>query len=77
MKFIERFGRLVGSTFLFLGIVTQIICWVSGYTPTEAFYCIMLCLMIAIIADGASITATKIMREEQKESDEANNEKVI
>ena len=26
----------------------------------------MLCLMIAIIADGASITATKIMREERE-----------
>lgn len=66
MKFIERFGRLVGSTFLFLGIVIQIMCWVAGYTPTEAFYCIMACLTIAIIADCASLTATKIMREERK-----------
>lgn len=77
MKFIERFGRLVGTTFWGLGLAIQIICWVAGYTPTEAFYCIMLCLMIAIIADGASFTARKIMREEQKESGEANNEKVI
>ena len=55
MKFIERFGRLVGSTFLFLGIVIQIMCWVAGYTPTEAFYCIMVCLTIAIIADDVII----------------------
>lgn len=33
--------------------------------------------MIAIIADGASITATKIMREEQKESEGVNSVKVI
>ena len=66
MKFIERFGNLVGGIFFFFGISIQIMCWVAGYAPTESFYCIAVCLVIAIIADGASITATKIMREERE-----------
>ena len=66
MKFIQRFGRLVGTTFLILGWVIQIMCWVAGYMPTEVFYCMSLCFIIAIISHGASITATKIMREERE-----------
>ena len=66
MKFIQRFGRLVGTIFWVLGLVTQIICWVSGYMPTEVFYCMSLCFIIAIISHCASRTATKIMREERE-----------
>lgn len=66
MKFIQRFGRLVGTTFLILGWVIKIMCLVAGYTQTEAFYCVLLCFIIAIISYCASITATKIMREERE-----------
>ena len=74
MKFIERFGRLVGTTFWGVGLVVQIMCWVAGYTSLLASIIIISFLTIAIIADCASFTARKIMREE---SGEANNEKVI
>lgn len=66
MKFIEKFGRLVGSIFLFFSIVINIMCLIAGYTPIGVRYCIVMCLTIAIIADCASLTATKIMREERK-----------
>lgn len=49
-----------------VGFVTQIICWVAGCMPTEVFYCMSLCFIIAIISHCASITARKIMREERE-----------
>lgn len=66
MKFIKRFGRLLGSTFLFLAIVLKIMCLIAGYTPLRVVDCQIMCLTISIIATGASITATKIMREERE-----------
>ena len=66
MKFIERFGRLVGTTFLTLAWVIQIMCWVAGHTPTEVFYYTMVCFTIAIISHCASFTARQIMREERE-----------
>ena len=66
MKFIDRFGRLVGTTFWGLGLVIQIMCWVAGHTPTEVFYYTMVCFTIAIISHCASFTARKIMREERE-----------
>jgi hypothetical protein len=66
MKFIERFGRLLGTIFWVLGLVIQIMCWVAGYTSLLASIIIISFLTIAIIADGASFTARKIMREERE-----------
>lgn len=66
MKFIERFGRLVGYTFLFLAIVLKIMCLIAGYTPLQIVDCQIMFITISIIATGASITATKIMREERE-----------
>lgn len=66
MKFIQRFGRLVGCIFWVLGLVAQIMCWVAGYTTLLASIIIISFLTIAIIADCASMTATKIMREERE-----------
>ena len=66
MKFIERFGRLVGTIFWGVGLVTQIMCWVAGYTSLLASIIIISFLTIAIIADAASFTARKIMREERE-----------
>lgn len=66
MKFIQRFGRLVGITFWGLGLVTQVMCWVAGYTSLLASIIIISFLTIAIIADVASFTARKIMREERE-----------
>lgn len=66
MKFIERFGRLVGTTFWGLGLVVQIMCWVAGYTSLLASIIIISFLTIAIISHCASFTARKIMREERE-----------
>lgn len=66
MKFIERFGRLVGTIFWGVGLVVQIMCWVAGYTSLLASIIIISFLTIAIISHCASITATKIMREERE-----------
>lgn len=66
MKFIQRFGRLVGTTFWGLGLVVQIMCWVAGYTSLLASIIIISFLTIAIISHCASFTARKIMREERE-----------
>ena len=66
MKFIQRFGRLVGTIFWVLGLVIQIMRWVAGYTSLLAPIVIISFLTIAIISDCASITARKIMREERE-----------
>lgn len=66
MKFIQRFGRLVGTIFWVLGLVIQIMCWVAGYTSLLAPIVMISFFTIAIISHCASMTATKIMREERE-----------
>jgi hypothetical protein len=66
MKFIERFGKLLGSTFLFLAIGLEIMCLIAGYTPLQVLDLMNMFFTISLISNGASITATKIMREERE-----------
>lgn len=66
MKFIEKFGRLLGIIFWGVGLVVQIMCWVAGYTSLLSAIIIISFLTIAIIADCASFAARKIMREERE-----------